>query len=44
MILNTKNQLQNKAVQLNVSSLKTGMYFLKVNDGVNEFTRKLMVK
>ncbi len=44
MILSNKNQLQNKAVQLNVSSLKSGLYFLKVNDGVNEFTRKLMVK
>ncbi len=44
MILSNKNQLQNKTVQLNVSSLKSGLYFLKVNDGVNEFTRKLIVK
>ncbi len=44
LILNSKTQLKNSAVLLNVSSLKRGLYFLKVNDGVNELTRKLIVE
>ncbi len=44
MIFSGKNQLQSRAVQLNVSALKSGLYFLRVNDGVNELTRKLIVE
>lgn len=44
MILNSENQLQNNTVQFNVSSLKSGLYFLKVNNGLLEETRKLIIK
>ncbi len=44
LILNSKKTLQNNTIQLSTSSLKSGMYFLKVNDGVNEVTQKLIVK
>ena len=44
LILNSKRALQNSATQINVSSLKSGMYFLKVNDGVNDVTQKLIVE
>ncbi|WP_242206564.1 T9SS type A sorting domain-containing protein [Aestuariivivens insulae] len=36
--------LRNQSVQLDISNLNTGMYFLKVHDGTNESTKKLIVK
>lgn len=44
LVHHVSKTLNNQAVQLDISSLSTGMYFLKVNDGVNESTKKLMVK
>ena len=44
LMLNSKRALQNSATQINVSSLKRGMYFLKVNGGVNGVTQKLIIE
>ena len=43
MILNSINKLQDNRVQLNVSSLKSGLYFLKVDNGVFKITKKLII-
>ncbi|MEN3324305.1 T9SS type A sorting domain-containing protein [Mariniflexile soesokkakense] len=43
LILNSEHELKNKAVQINVSNLKSGLYFLKASDGLNNVTRKLIV-
>ena len=37
-------KLNRQEAQLNISNLQTGMYFLKVFDGINEVTKKLLVK
>lgn len=44
LILNSVNQIKESALQINISALKSGMYFLKVNDGVNESIQKLVIK
>ncbi|MDO5977650.1 T9SS type A sorting domain-containing protein [Flavivirga spongiicola] len=44
LILNTKRVLQKNTTQINVSSLKSGMYFLNVNDGINDVTQKLIIE
>jgi hypothetical protein len=44
LILNSNNELLNNSISLNVSSLKSGMYFMQVTDGVNQLTRKLIIK
>lgn len=44
LVLNSKKQLVNKGTQLDITSLESGLYFLKINDGVNEQTKKLIVK
>lgn len=43
LILNEERELQNNTIQLDISNLESGMYFLKVNDGVAEITQKLIV-
>jgi len=43
LILNEERELQNNTTKLDISNLKSGMYFLKVNDGVAEMTQKLIV-
>ncbi len=42
-IFNSDKQLINNAIQLNVSPLKSGLYFMKVSDGAYETTKKLLV-
>ncbi|MEP1487113.1 MAG: T9SS type A sorting domain-containing protein [Algibacter sp.] len=44
LILDSKNNIQNSEIQLNVSSLKSGIYFLKVNDGISKITQKLIIE
>ncbi|AUP80863.1 T9SS type A sorting domain-containing protein [Flavivirga eckloniae] len=44
LILNTNDTLQNNAIHINVASLESGMYFLKIGDGKNEVTQKLVIK
>ena len=44
LILNSTNELQNSSIKLDVSVLKSGMYFLKVNDSINKMTQKLIIK
>ncbi len=43
LILNEERELQNNTVKLDISNLRSGMYFLKVNDGVAEMIQKLIV-
>ncbi|MBJ6369208.1 T9SS type A sorting domain-containing protein [Snuella sedimenti] len=43
-ILSTSKSLQNNQVQLDVSSLITGMYFLKTHDGQRTVTKKLIIR
>ena len=42
-ILKSSETLQNKSVTLDISNLKSGLYFIKVNDGNSETTKKLIV-
>ncbi|GAA3653588.1 T9SS type A sorting domain-containing protein [Flavivirga jejuensis] len=44
LILNSEEEPYNKTIQINVSSLKRGLYFLKVNDGFYEIAQKLIVE
>ncbi|WP_303315944.1 T9SS type A sorting domain-containing protein [Flavivirga abyssicola] len=44
LILNSIKALQGNIAQINVSSLKRGMYFLKINNNINDVTQKLIVK
>ena len=44
LALKTSESIQNNRAQLDVSTLKTGLYFLKVNDGNNSFTQKLIIR
>jgi len=41
-ILNSKRALMNNETQLNISELKSGLYFIKVFDGFTEITKKLL--
>ncbi|HEX9600020.1 MAG TPA: T9SS type A sorting domain-containing protein, partial [Mariniflexile sp.] len=43
LILNEERELQNNTTKLDISNLKSGMYFLKVNDGVAEMIQKLII-
>lgn len=43
LILNSTNPLQNNTVRLNVSTLKNGLYFLKVDAGIYKVTKKLII-
>src|SRR5690606_23160586 len=43
LIFEDKRDLQNNATNLDVSNLKSGMYFIKVNNGMVETTQKLIV-
>ncbi len=43
-MLGLKKELQNNLLQINVSSLKSGMYFLKLDNGISCITQKLIVK
>jgi len=44
VVLNTTKQLQNNSSQLDISFLKSGLYFLKINTGEHELTKKLIIK
>lgn len=44
LVINTTKQLQNKSSQLDISSLKSGLYFLKISDGEHTSTKKLIIK
>lgn len=45
LVLQTlNNTTQNNRLQLNISSLKTGMYFVKINDKQSSLTQKLIVR
>ena len=43
LVLKTNALIQNNKTQLDVSSLKSGMYFLKLNSGEKELTKKLII-
>lgn len=43
LILEDKRELQNNATMLDISNLRSGMYFLKINDGTGQMTQKLIV-
>lgn len=43
-IINTIKTVNNKSVNLRISELSKGLYFLKVNDGISEITQKLIIK
>ncbi|GAA3580182.1 T9SS type A sorting domain-containing protein [Snuella lapsa] len=43
LALKTAGTIQNNRTQLNISTLKSGMYFIKVSDGNGTSTRKLIV-
>lgn len=43
LIMNSEKPLQNKTIQLDVSHLKIGMYFLNVKQGIHEVTKKLLI-
>ncbi|WNH13142.1 T9SS type A sorting domain-containing protein [Thalassobellus suaedae] len=42
-ILKASKTLQNKSVILDVSKLKSGLYFIKVSDGISVTTKKLII-
>ncbi|WNH07823.1 T9SS type A sorting domain-containing protein [Thalassobellus suaedae] len=42
-ILKAYKTLQNKSVTLDVSKLKSGLYFIKVSDGISVTTKKLII-
>ncbi|WMI65045.1 T9SS type A sorting domain-containing protein [Aestuariibaculum sp. YM273] len=44
LVQSTKKELQNSHLQLDVSFLSDGFYFLKVNDGLNSLSKKLIIK
>lgn len=44
LVLNTSKSIRNSKVRLNVSYLKTGLYFLKINNGINSVTQKIAIK
>ena len=44
VVLNTTKQLQNNSSQLDISFLKSGLYFLKISDGEHSLTKKLIIK
>ncbi|MEW4922564.1 T9SS type A sorting domain-containing protein [Algibacter sp. 2305UL17-15] len=44
LILNSDNQLKNSNIKLDVSALKSGIYFLKVTDGMYKLTQKLIIE
>ncbi|WP_027136415.1 T9SS type A sorting domain-containing protein [Gaetbulibacter saemankumensis] len=43
LILHTTKTIINNEIELNVSMLKTGMYFLKIDDGENQSTKKIVI-
>lgn len=43
LVLNTTKALINNKSQIDIASLKSGMYFLKIFDGEKQLTKKLMV-
>ena len=43
LVFKSKNQLKNSITEIDVSHLKSGLYFLKVNDDTNQLTKKLIV-
>jgi hypothetical protein len=43
-LINKNMLIKNETVQLNISGLSKGVYFLKANDGISETTKKLIVK
>ncbi|MFD0837081.1 T9SS type A sorting domain-containing protein [Mariniflexile aquimaris] len=43
LIFSSNHELKNKAIQLDVSQLKSGLYFIKVSDANNQITKKLLI-
>lgn len=43
LICSFNNELKNNAVQLNVSPLKSGFYFVKATNGISQTVQKLII-